>query len=134
MLPAPIANTKLARANALYHEIELQSKLETADPYTLVKTIYEELENSFFVLRAVSDRGIDVTGHREAKRAHSMLIALLSGLKRVEDSNLSELLANVYQSMAASVLSIVQHGNCDSLDELIDGTANLLSAWNKISK
>ncbi len=120
------------KVSAQYGEVELHSKLEGADPYTLVKILYEELEKCFLVLQAVSNRGGNITRHSYANRAHSIILALLGGLNDVKDSNLSFLLADVYRSMAQSINVMNQNGDASQLVELLDGIASLKSAWDQI--
>ncbi len=121
-----------AKVRSHYQEVDLQSKLETADPYTLVKILYEELENCLLVLKAVDGRKENIADHREAHRAHSIVVALLSGLSDSDNDTLCNILADVYHTMAATIRIIIRAGDSSQLDELLDGLANIQTAWLRI--
>ncbi len=133
MLHSPLKKDRKEQARAFYQEIDLMSRVEAADPYTLVKILYEELENSLRVLKAAVARNQDIIGHADAHRAHSIIIALLSGLTATPDSNLTNTLADVYHAMAGTIRILVSTGDDEKLDELLDAVVSLRSAWNQIS-
>jgi flagellar secretion chaperone FliS len=121
-----------AKAADQYLSLELNSRLETADPHRLVAILYEELERSFDVLSRTMAQGRDIKFHPQTDRARSILVSLEASLDFKAGGQLSETLAGVYRSMRKELALVTNGGNTEGMQNLRQGILSVSTAWAAI--
>ncbi len=121
-----------ARAADLYLSLELNSRLETADPHKLVAILYDELERSLHVLERTLAQGRDIAFHPQKDRARSILISLEASLDFKAGGQLSETLATVYRSMRKELTHSATRSDAEALRRLGEGVNSVATAWSSI--
>jgi flagellar secretion chaperone FliS len=115
-----------------YKTLELNSLLETANPYQLVAILYEELGRALDVLQRTLAHGRDIRFHPQVDRARSILISLESGLDFEAGGQLAETLGVVYRSMRKELANAVADANPAALLTLKQGVESVSSAWTSL--
>lgn len=121
--------SRKARAFAQYQTLELNSRLEAADPHRLVAILYEELLGAIDVVARALGRGQVIASHSHFHRANSILIALEASLDFSSGGLLSETLAGVYQGMRRELANTGRTADADRLAELRLGIVSIKDAW-----
>jgi flagellar secretion chaperone FliS len=126
------ALTRRATAADQYLALELNTRLESADPHRLVAILYEELERSLDVLKRTILQGRSIASNKQIDRARSILIALEASLDLRAGGPLAETLAHVYRSMRKELGLVVKDSEFRRLENLIQGVESVSSAWGGI--
>jgi flagellar secretion chaperone FliS len=126
------APPRRAAAVDQYLALELNSRLELADPHRLVAILYEELERSLDVLKRTLLQERSTTSHKQVDRARSILIALEASLDFRAGSALAETLAVVYRSMRKELALVAKFAEIQRLEALMHGVSSMSSAWAAI--
>jgi flagellar secretion chaperone FliS len=115
-----------------YRIVELNSKLESADPHKLVCILYEELLRSLDVMAAAFRQGRTLAREKHAGRAGSILLTMSASLDFERGGNLSVILDDVYRAMMAQLKLVIERQDEVKLAELRMGALGLSEAWNAI--
>jgi flagellar secretion chaperone FliS len=115
-----------------YLALELNSRLESADPHRLVAILYEELRRSLDVLQRTLVKGRSIAICKQMDRARSILITLEASLDFRAGGALSETLAQVYRSMRRELALAAKDEDLHRLETLREGVDSVAEAWAKI--
>jgi flagellar secretion chaperone FliS len=120
-------NGSLTAALDQYQSLHLNSRIETADPHTLVALLYEELGRSLAVAERSRVLGRLTNMAGQVDRAQSILIALEASLDFEKGADLASNLAAVYRSMRRELRG------SPSFEVVIGGVQALSASWNAIA-
>ena len=121
------------RASAHYREMEIASRVESADPHALVVILYDELLCCIDVLAAAARRGQSLAANRHAHKARAILVSLRSGLDFGSGGDLAPMLASVYAAASEELEARIADGNIDRIGELRSAIESVALAWNEIA-
>jgi flagellar secretion chaperone FliS len=125
-----VSSNRGSRSAALdqYQSLHLNSRIETADPHTLVALLYEELSRSLAVAERSRMVGRSTNMAYQLDRAQAILIALEASLDFDKGSGLAASLAAIYRGMRREL------NRSQSLTAVITGVESLSMSWNAILK
>jgi flagellar secretion chaperone FliS len=127
-------NTSFGRASEHYRSMEIASRVESADPHTLVSIMYGELLICVDVLQAAAARGQVLATNHHAHKARAILLSLQSGLNFDQGGELAPMLSSVYSAISEELNMRIADGDVERMAELRIAIESLVHAWNDIAR
>lgn len=125
--------TYALRARNTYRALDLASRVEGANPHSLVTILYDELIGALDVLAVAMRSGKDVSREFSVTRARAILVTLRAGLDFSAGGDLAATLDGIYAAMARLLDECAGERSADKLVELRAHTASIASAWAQIA-
>ncbi len=126
-------HTYAQRARNSYRALDLASRVEGANPHSLVTILYDELIGSLDVLAVAVRADKDVSRELSVTRARAILVTLRAGLDFSAGGDLAATLNGIYSAMARLLDECVADRSADKLAALRAHAASLASAWAQIA-
>ncbi len=120
-------------ARAHYRTLELQSKIENAEPFGLVTLLYDELLLCLDVLIVRSRDASSLVADEQALRARSIIISLRSGLDIDSGGELALMLDGLYAALSTDLERHLLQPEPLRFAELKTGVQSISLAWSGIT-
>lgn len=117
-----------------YRQLELQSRVESANPHGLVALLYEELLRSLDLALAKASAGKPLSGNGHVAKARSILVALESSLDLTNGGELAISLARIYRACSHGLNEAAGSADLDKLSDIRSGIGDLAYAWQALSE
>ena len=125
---------RLGRACSQYQSLELNSRVESADPHKLVSILYDALHESLEILSLTLDNMSSAARTQHADRARSILMTLEGNLNMEGGGDLAITLATIYRAMRRELGNATSTQSHDRLNKLIAGVTSLSDSWAAIRR
>lgn len=127
-----VARGQFGAAKARYQSVDVVSRVESADPHTLVSILYDELLKSLDAMSvAAARKDFGQRGERQAK-ALRLLSGLETGLDFERGGEIAVGLAKIYREARRLVLAAGRDNDADQIVEARRIIAEIAEAWGQI--
>jgi flagellar secretion chaperone FliS len=114
-----------------YRDLQLSSRLASANRHELVSILYEQLDAALGAAAVAYEQGRNPVITIQMGRARSILTALESGLDFAQGGDLARTLAMVYRSMQSRLSDVTEYPA--AIEEVRAGLADMARSWAALS-